>query len=255
MDAAWTAYSVLRNRQATEAPRPQSSPKHKQPELSFHQNHLPPTPPRTPPEDASTRKKSRLGHNFNIRGTAKVDFSRQLDTSVVKGKTAIVLDGANGLGFGIASALAENGAYVAMCDPNEEVGASSEAQLNGQGYCTKYFQTETSSWESQSEAFKQVLAWSGNELDIVVTSPGIVTNNLLMSILPKHRVPETDPAKPPTKVLEVDLMGVYYSASLALFYFNQLHAEQEDLTFRPQLVFICSMAGVSFFFSRALTPG
>ena len=257
MDAAWTAYSVLRKRQASEASSPQhapSPPHEKTFKPSISQGGLPPTPPRTPEDDTPQRKRSKLSHKFNVRGTAKVDFSKPLDTTVVRGKTALVLDGAHGLGFGIASELAQNGAYVAMCDPSEEAGANAEHDLNSQGYCVKFFKTETSDWDSQSEAFKQVLAWSNDQLDIVVTSPGIVTNNLLMSILPKHRIPETEPAKPPTKVLEIDLMGVYYSASLALFYFNRLYGEQYDLPFRPQLVFICSMAGVSYIFDKFRTP-
>ena len=135
------------------------------------------------------------------------------------------------------------GAIALPFDPSDEAGATAEENLNSQGYCAKHFRTD-SSWESQSEAFKQVLEWSGNQLDIVVTSPGIVTNNLMMSILPKNQ-PEDSPSKPPTKVLEIDLLGVYYSASLALFYFNKLWAERRNLMFRPQLVFICSMAGVS----------
>lgn len=245
MEAAWIAYSVLKRNSVPEIPAYQATPSDGDIQSSLNRNNLPPTPPRTPPDDAPARKRSKLTHNTNVLGTAKADFSRPLDTTVVNGKTAIVLDGATGLGFGIASELAQNGAFVAMCDPSEEAGATAEENLNSQGYRTKFFKTETSNWESQSEAFKQVLEWSGNQLDIVVTSPGIVTNNLMMSILPKHRVPEVDPAKPPTKVLEVDLMGVYYSASLALFYFNKLWEERQSSAFRPQLVFICSMAGVS----------
>lgn len=199
------------------------------------------TPPQTPPERSPTR--DTFKHAFNVRGTAKVDFSKELDYSVVKGKTAIVLDGATGLGFGIASALAESGAHVAMCDPSEEAGRSAELDLNGKGLCAKFYQTETSDWDSQAGAFKEVLAWSGRKLDIVVTSPGIVTNNLMLSILPKHHLEANEPAKPPTKVIDIDLMGVYFSATLALFYFNQIWPEQESADFPPQLLFICSMAG------------
>lgn len=248
MEAAWIAYSVTKRKASlpeASIPSPiEVPPSEKVFEPSHDRNELPPTPPRTPPDDHPARKRSKLTHKPNVSGTAKVDFSADLDTSVVSGKTALVLDGATGLGFGIASALAENGAFVAMCDPNDEAGAKAEENLNSQGFCAKYFKTETSSWESQSEAFQQVLEWSGNQLDIVVTSPGIVTNNLMMSILPKNQA-EDVPAKPPTKVLEIDLLGVYYSASLALFYFNKLWPERRNLMFRPQLVFICSMAGVS----------
>ena len=180
-----------------------------------------------------------------IAGTAKIDFTRPLDTSVLRGKTAIVFDGAKGLGNGIAAELARNGAYVAICDHDEEAGLKAVTQLNDEGGCARYFKTDTSSWESQSEAFIQILAWSGGRLDVVVTVPGIVTNNLMMSILPKHHMSGPSPAKPPTRVFEIDLIGVYYSVTLALFYFNQIHANEFDANFRPQLVFIASMASVS----------
>ncbi len=230
MEVAWITRAVTASKEITAASKP----------VLAHNEPL--TPPRTPGEHSPSRKNT--SHGFNIRGTSKVDFSKSIDTTVVKGKTAIVLDGAHGLGFGIATALAENGANVAMCDPSEESGQSAEQELNSQGYHSKFFKTETNIWESQADAFKQILAWSENRIDIVVTSPGIVTNNLMMHILPKHRAPEDDgPAKPPTKVIDIDLMGVYFSASLSLFYFNKLWKGREDHSFRPQLVFICSMAG------------
>lgn len=41
--------------------------------------------------------------------TEPVDFSKPLDLSVIKGKSALVTGGANGLGAGFVTALAENG--------------------------------------------------------------------------------------------------------------------------------------------------
>ena len=195
----------------------------------------------------------------NITGTSPIDFSKPLDTSVVKGKTALVQDGAAGLGSGIAKALAENGARVAICDKRAKEGEAFAKDLNGKGYDVKYIQAETGDWASSLAGFKQALEWSEDQLDIVVLSPGIVTNNLLLSILPKHRGPDEDPAEPPTNVLQIDLVGVYYATSLALFYFNKLYAKRKDPEFEPQIVFICSMAGVSaqcckFVFIYVLTP-
>lgn len=227
MDAAWTAYWTLKRHWLQNSTS----------ELKTSSVSLLDLPQRTSAKP--THRQS------GIAGTAKIDFTRPLDTSVVRGKTAIVFDAAKGLGNGIAAELARNGAYVAVCDPDEEAGSKAVSQLNDEGCLTKFFKTDTSSWESQGEAFRQILVWSGGQLDIVVTVPGIVTNNLMMSILPKHHLPGNTPTKPPTRVLEVDLIGVYYSATLALFYFNQIHADKPDMDFRPQLVFIGSMASVS----------
>lgn len=179
----------------------------------------------------------------DLRATPKVDFSKQLDYGVVRGKTALVLDAATGLGLGIAMALAEAGAHVAILDHSEESGLKSEKTLCDKGYTVKFFQTEAWEWESQLAAFKGVLEWSNNQLDIVVTTTGIVTNNLLLSVLPKHCAPEDDPPKPPTKTMQVNVFGVYFTTSLALSYFNRLWDKRLDPNFRPQLLFICSLAG------------
>ena len=67
------------------------------------------------------------------RGTPKIDFSKPLDTSVVRGKTALVTGGASGLGYAIVKALAQAGAKVAICDLNEENGKRVESVLSGEG--------------------------------------------------------------------------------------------------------------------------
>lgn len=104
----------------------------------------------------------------------KIDFTQPLDsavdTGVVKGKTALVQDGATGLGLGIATALAEQGAKVAICGSDVAAGEKAQKELESRGHCMSYFKTDTSDWNSSLSAFKQVIAWSDGQLDIVVTS-------------------------------------------------------------------------------------
>ena len=179
----------------------------------------------------------------------KTDFSQPLelciDTSVLKGKTAIIQDAATGLGLGIATTLAEHGAKVAICGSDAKAGDAAVKDLENRGCSVSYFKTDTSDWNSLLSTFKQVITWSEQQLDIVVTSAGIVTHNMLMSVLPSNHRAGADPPKPPTNTIEVNLLGVYYTTSLALWYFNQLSPKRLDPTFDPQLLFICSMAGVS----------
>jgi NAD(P)-dependent dehydrogenase (short-subunit alcohol dehydrogenase family) len=184
----------------------------------------------------------------SLNTALKTDFSLPLDATldltVVNGKTALVQDGVNGLGLGIASALAEHGAKVAICGNDVVAGEAAEKDLTARGYCVSFFNTDTSDWNSSLSAFKQVITWSQDQLDIVVTSAGIVTHNMLMSVLPRNQRPGADPPKPPTRTIEVNFLGVYYTTSLAIWYFNQLESKRFDPEFKPQLLFICSMAGV-----------
>ena len=178
----------------------------------------------------------------------KVDFSQPLDlavdTQIVKGKTAIVHDGEKGLGLGLATALAERGAHVAICGGDAKAGDAAVKDMEARGYSLSFFKTDTSDWNSLLSTFKQVITWSPDQLDIVVTTAGIVTTNMLMSVLPRNHRPGADPPRPPTRVLETNLMGVYFTASLAIWYFNKLEPLRLDPSFKPQLLFICSMAGV-----------
>ena len=178
----------------------------------------------------------------------KVDFSQPLDlvvdTQIVRGKTAVIHDGEKGLGLGLATALAERGAHVAICGSDAKAGDMVVKDMEARGYSVSFFKTDTSDWNSLLSTFKQIIAWSHDQLDIVVTTAGIVTTNMLMSVLPRNHRPGADPPKPPTRVLETNLMGVYFTTSLAIWYFNKLESQRLDPTFKPQLLFICSMAGV-----------
>jgi 5'-hydroxyaverantin dehydrogenase len=99
-------------------------------------------------------------------------------------------------------------------------------------------QVDTTSWEAQLAAFKATLAWSSSRLDIVVPSAGV--SGLLSRESFANLSPTDDPPKPSTLALDVNLTGVYYTALLAIHYFN---AQVVDESFKPQLCFISSLAG------------
>jgi hypothetical protein len=67
-------------------------------------------------------------------GTKIADFEKPLDLSVLKGRVALVTGGVAGIGLGIVKALVRAGAWVAICDLNEEAGKRVEAELVGDGY-------------------------------------------------------------------------------------------------------------------------
>jgi NADP-dependent 3-hydroxy acid dehydrogenase YdfG len=77
-------------------------------------------------------------HNAESRatlaGTKVVDFEKPLDLSVLKDRVALVTGGVAGIGLGVVKALVQAGAWVAVCDLNEEAGRELEAELVGEGH-------------------------------------------------------------------------------------------------------------------------
>ena len=184
--------------------------------------------------------------------TKRINFEKPLDWGVVKGETALITGGASGIGLAITTALAENGARVALLDVNETSGSQIEQDLAAKGFEAKFIKTDVTSWESQLAAFKDVLAWSDNRLDIVVTSAGVRPHNIKDLIIGQQEAnhPDEDPIKPPMSTIDVNLTGTYYSTYLSLTYFTRLAKTTADATasgdssnWRPQLVLISSMAG------------
>jgi hypothetical protein len=70
----------------------------------------------------------------SLAGTKKIDFAKPLDLSVLEDRVALVTGGAAGIGLGVVKALAQAGAWVAICDVNEEAGKKVEGELLGKGY-------------------------------------------------------------------------------------------------------------------------
>ncbi len=90
-----------------------------------------------------------------------------LDRFRLDGKAAFVTGGGQGIGFAIASALAEAGATVHIGDLNEEVGSAAAASIGGH-----FVRTDVGSTESVDAAVASVIATSGR-LDAAVNCAGI----------------------------------------------------------------------------------
>lgn len=97
---------------------------------------------------------------------------------------------------------------------------------------------DTTSWESQVAFFKSVLRWQDNHLDIVVTAAGVAIADF-ESLLTRD---EEEPPEPSIHTIQVNLIGVFYSSFLALFYFRKL-AKSRRAGFDPQLLIVSSLAG------------
>ena len=167
--------------------------------------------------------------------SAPIDFYKELDPSILKDRTALVTGGASGIGLTIATALAGAGARVPLVDINEDNGTKAASTLQTQNLKAEFIQTDVTSWESQAAAFAHAASASpSNTVDNVVTAAGVRTQ---FAFLP----PPTSgsaPQKPPTACLDVNLMGTYYTTTLACHYFTLSPPHPAE-----QLLFISSMAG------------
>lgn len=174
-----------------------------------------------------------------VTGTPPVDFTRTVDPSTLRGKTAIVTGGASGIGLGIAEALASHGVKVGILDISVAAGERVSSELRQKGHEVLFVKTDVSSWEQQAAGFKKILQWAGETgLDIVVAAAGIQATDMRKSIVPQD---DGEPPKPESKVLDVNLTGVWWTTNLALFYFNKLH--KAKTSFHPQLLLMSSLAG------------
>ncbi|WP_280314775.1 SDR family NAD(P)-dependent oxidoreductase [Nocardia wallacei] len=112
------------------------------------------------------------------------------------GRTALVTGGAQGLGAGMAHALAAAGASVAVGDVNASGGRQAVESLRKTGAKAEFVAIDVTSdaaWEAAVTTTVQALGG----LDIVVNNAGIEVTDLLVDL---------DPA-PASKMLEVNLLG------------------------------------------------
>ncbi|KAL5342000.1 putative short chain dehydrogenase/ reductase [Aspergillus crustosus] len=153
-----------------------------------------------------------------------VDCTVAPNTSILKGQTAIVTGGANGLGEAYVRALVKAGVYVAVGDLNTKRGKELEQELPG----TKFVECNTANWDDQVRLFHEATLLSPTKrISYVVANAGI------------HRPDEVFaydgdvPKKPDLTTIDVSLSGTLYTAKLAQHYFIKQNGqtpspEQED---------------------------
>lgn len=114
----------------------------------------------------------------------------------LQGRKALVTGGAQGLGAGMAQALANAGASVAIGDIQEDKGRATAEALAKEGATAKFVSlnvTDEASWEA---AISQTIEELGG-LDIVVNNAGIEITQLVIDLKPEDV----------RKMLEVNVLG------------------------------------------------
>lgn len=169
--------------------------------------------------------------------TGAVNCDVDLDTSNVKGKTAVVTGGANGIGEAYVRALTKAGAFVVIADLDAEEGARLEKEL---GSSVKFAKCNVTVWADQLAAFKTAIASSSSgRVDIVVANAGISGADSVFF----NDVEAEEPEEPKLNILNVNLIGVLYTVKLALHYFRRQHALNKGDPLDQVLVLQGSLAG------------
>jgi 3-oxoacyl-[acyl-carrier protein] reductase len=118
---------------------------------------------------------------------------------LLKGKTAIITGASRGIGSGIATVFAQQGADVAFTySSSSEAAESLQKSLQVHGTKVKAYQSNAADFVAAQELAANVLEEFG-QIDILVNNAGITKDNLLM------RMGEEDF----DKVIEVNLKSVF----------------------------------------------
>lgn len=179
-----------------------------------------------------------------LHQSAPVDVAAPYSPSTLRGKTILLTGGASGLGAAFARHWAAHGAHLIIGDINDDAGvelvaelraasASASASTNNDDSDQKqqqqqhhhFIHVDVTSWASQASLFQEAVRLSPTgELDAVVASAGI--SDKAGAITGKGfenpvGLDQPNPPAPHLKCIEVNLIGMMYTAHLALFWLAQ----------------------------------
>jgi NAD(P)-dependent dehydrogenase (short-subunit alcohol dehydrogenase family) len=139
--------------------------------------------------------------------------------------------GASGIGFALTTQLLNAGWYVFVADRDITKLQDTEK--------LRAVQCDTSSWESQVEAFRRAIFWrasGGGRIDFVAPIAGIGERKWLPFPEESSTAKPQDFTKPDLTVLDVDVTGVLYTVALAVQHFRRQKRREDGLLGRIGLV-------------------
>lgn len=163
----------------------------------------------------------------SIHQSPPVDCTLPYTTTTLRGKTILLTGGASGLGAAFARKWAAAGANLIIGDIADADGEALVAELRSStdNLQHHFVHVDVTSWPSQAALFQEAVRLSPTgELDAVVASAGISDKFGTITGKGFENPVDLDKPNPPApnlKCIEVNLIGVMYTAHLALFWLQQ----------------------------------
>ncbi|KAL5335560.1 hypothetical protein BJX70DRAFT_410370 [Aspergillus crustosus] len=148
-------------------------------------------------------------------------YTQELIPGSLEDKVIVLTGGANGIGASLVEYACENGALVCFGDLAVEPGEALAKKVSGDGNASPpralFVRTDVTSYDSLLGLFDKAMQVYGR-IDHAVAGAGIVEiGNVFDPALTMEAVREP----PPTKVLDVNLLGSIYLARIASVYMRQ----------------------------------
>ncbi|OJD38718.1 short chain dehydrogenase reductase family oxidoreductase [Diplodia corticola] len=148
-----------------------------------------------------------------------VDCTTAFNFDTVRGKTAIVTGGAQGIGAAYVRALAKKGAYVVIGDIHSDPAENLMSEFPNQ---LLFIKCDVRKWSDQVVLFNTARSFSPtNLIHAVVANAGISTNDAIFSTEDNTN---DEPSEPSLNTIDVNFNGVLYTTKLALHHFRRQHA-------------------------------
>ncbi|KAH8806874.1 hypothetical protein DL96DRAFT_1536627 [Flagelloscypha sp. PMI_526] len=156
--------------------------------------------------------------------------------SRLKDKTVIITGGGNGIGKELAVKLATYGAKIVIADLNEPASQQVVADISASKGQATFKKCDVTNWDSLVSVFEHAVQKFGS-VDVVVANAGVTE-------IGRFSVVAYDskglPRPPNLKTLEINLIGVLYTAHLARIYLSR--DQKPNSTDLKALILLGSMA-------------
>jgi NAD(P)-dependent dehydrogenase (short-subunit alcohol dehydrogenase family) len=104
------------------------------------------------------------------------------DAFSVENKTVVITGGNKGIGFGIATAFAEQGANVAIIARDESVGLSAVSRLTGEyGGTFRFYKADVADMSECRDSVNKIIGDYGR-IDVLVNNAGTTPNGDLLDM-------------------------------------------------------------------------